>query len=365
MLEQFQIPPEDEVRVTPDTMRATVEDVFRALGMPEDHARQSADVLLYADVRGIDTHGVSNMLRLYVDWVREGRINMNPRWRVTSESTAACTLDSDGAHGGVIGPEAMRMATARAREHGVGVVNVYNGGHFGAAAYTAAMALEHDMIGISMTAGGLMMTPTFGAEALIGLNPIGVAVPARNEAPFVFDASMSGVAGNKIGIARRLGRGTLPAWIAQSDGSPIMEARDIPESFLHLPLGGTREIGSHKGFGLALTIEILSSVLSGAGGGPDRRVEQSHQYIAYRIDAFTDLEKFKDDMDVYLRRIREAKCAPNAERVLYPGLNAHEVEIRRRADGIPYHVEVIEWFKAITKELGIEDRLPALPAPAR
>ena len=177
MLERFHVPREIEVRVDPGVMRATVEDLFAALGMPREHALQSADVLLYADIRGIDSHGVSNMLRRYVDAIRDGATNLHPQWRITRDSPAACTIDSDGAHGGVIGPEAMRIAIERAREYGVGSVAVYNGGHYGAAAYTAAMALEEDMIGVSMTAGGVGVTPTFGAEALVGLNPIAIAVP--------------------------------------------------------------------------------------------------------------------------------------------------------------------------------------------
>ena len=353
MLDQFQIPADLAVRIDQSAMRATVESVFKALGMPAEHAVQSADVLIYADLRGYDTHGVSNMLRIYVDWVRDGMINVNPSWRIVRERRATCTIDSDRAHGGIMGPEAMRMAIERARDCGVGVVNVYNGGHYGAAAYTAAMALEHDMIGVSMTTGGLQMTPTFGAEKLVGLNPIAIAVPAKTEAPFVFDASMSGVAGNKVRIADRLGRGTLPAWIAQADGAPIMDEAPIPEGFMHLPLGGTRPIGSHKGYGLAMMVEVLTSGLAGAAAGPDRRARQSQQLIAYDIDAFTDLAGFKDDMDRYLERLRTAKTAPGQDRVYYPGLNAHEVESERRANGIPYHPEVLEWFASVSDELGI------------
>ncbi len=360
MLEQFRTPEEFEVRIDADVMRATVQDIFQALGMPEEHARQSTDVLIYSDLRGIDSHGVSNMLRVYVTWFRDGTVNLNPKWKIIAEAPATCTIDSDGAHGGVIGPHAMNMAIERARQYGLGAVNVFRGGHFGAAAYTASMALDHDMIGVAMTAGGLRMTPTFGAEELIGLNPLGVAVPARNEAPFVFDASMSGVAGNKVSIAKRLGRGTLPGWLAREDGSPIMDDEAIPEPHLHLPLGGTREIGSHKGYGLAVMLEALTTALAGAGAGPDRRAGQAHHFLAYRIDAFTDLEQFKDDMDTYLRRLREAKTAPGEERVYYAGLHAAETEQNRRANGIPYHREVVEWFKTMVAELGVEDRLPAL-----
>jgi LDH2 family malate/lactate/ureidoglycolate dehydrogenase len=359
MLEQFHVPEDEEVRVEPDAMRQTVHDIFTALGMPEDHARSSTDVLLYADTRGIDSHGVSNMLRVYVDRIRDGSINLNPQWKIVREAAAVATIDSDGAHGGVIGPEAMNIAIERAREYGVGAVSVFRGGHYGAAAYTAAMALEHDMIGISMTAGGVQVTPTFGAEALIGLNPIAVAIPARNEAPFIFDASMSSVAGNKVRLAQRLGRNILPGWVSGPDGDPIMEEEPLPEGFLMLPLGGTREIGSHKGFGLGVMVEVLTSVLAGGGAGPDRRGGAAHHMIAYKIDAFTDLEQFKDDMDAYLKRIREAKTAPGHDRVYYAGLPEHEEEGERMERGIPYHPEVIQWFKGITSELGIPDRLPS------
>lgn len=358
MLEQFQIPSDIEVRGSPEAMRATVLDIFLALGMPDEAAAQSTDVLMYADTRGIDSHGVSNMLRAYVERIRNGEINLQPNWRITREAAAVCTVDSDGAHGGVIGPEAMRMAIERAKNFGVGAVSVYNGGHFGAAAYHAAMALEHDMIGIAMTAGGVAMTPTAGAERLLGLNPIGIAVPAREEVPFIFDASMSSVAGNKVRLAQRLGRNTLPGWISEHDGRPIMEDVPIPEGFMLLPLGGNREIGSHKGFGLSVMIEVLTSVLAGGAAGPDRRAGQAHHMLAYRIDAFTDLEQFKDDMDVYLKRLREAKPAPGADRVMYAGLIEHEEQAMRLERGIPYHPEVIEWFKGIVTELDLEDRLP-------
>lgn len=358
MLEQFHVPADEEVRVNPDAMRRTVHDIFTALGMSDDHARQSTDVLLYADTRGIDSHGVSNMLRVYVDGIREGRINVNPQWKITHEAAAVATIDSDGAHGGVIGPEAMKIAIERARLYGIGAVTVFRGGHYGAAAYTAAMALEHDMIGISMTAGGVQVTPTFGAEALIGLNPIGVAIPARDEPPFIFDASMSSVAGNKVRLAQRIGRDILPGWVAGADGDPIMEEAPLPDDFLMLPLGGTREIGSHKGFGLGVMVEVLTSVLAGGGAGPDRRGGSAHHMIAYKIDAFTDLEQFKDDMDVYLKRLREAKTAPGHDRVFYAGLPEHEEEGMRLERGIPYHPEVMGWFKQITSELGIPNRLP-------
>ena len=154
------------------------------------------------------------------------------------------------------------------------------------------MALEHNMIGIAMTTGGLMVAPVNGAEARVGLNPIGVAVPTKEEPSFIFDASMSSVAGNKIALAQRIGVKVMPGWIAKKDGTPIMEETEVPDEYLMLPAGGTREIGSHKGFSLAMLVEILAGVLGGSGAGTFRRSQASHHFIAYDIEAFSDVEKF-------------------------------------------------------------------------
>ena len=171
---------------------------------------------------------------------------------------------------------------------------------------------------------------------------------------------MSSVAGNKIRLARRLGASVLPGWIAESDGTPIMAERPVPDEFMMLPVGGTREIGSHKGYSLAIVVDVLSGVLSGTGPGFATRIGNGHHFLAYRIDAFTDLDQFKDDMDLYLRTLRESKTAPGQERVYYAGLNASEKEEERAELGIPYHPEVIGWFHEVLGELGVPDELPAV-----
>ena len=356
MLERFHVPADIAVRVPEEDMRVTVKDIFRKLGLPEGDAVQATDVLMYADLRGVESHGVSNMMRAYVSSLQNGRTNSTPVWKIIREAAAVCTIDGDRGLGLVIGPAAMNVAIERAERYGIGSVSVTNGGHFGAAGYHAAMALEHDMIGIAMTAGGLAMVPTHGAKPMVGLNPIAIAAPTGQEPPFIFDASMSSVAGNKIQLARRLGVNAMPGWIAESDGTPIMEDRQIPDQFLMLPLGGTREIGSHKGYSLAVMVEILCSVLSAGGAGPTRRGGSSHHFLAYKIDAFTDVATFKDDMDAYMTALRECPPAPGHERVEYAGLPEHEEEIERRAHGIPYHPEVIDWFRSITAELELTDR---------
>lgn len=356
MLERFKVPEEIAVRINHNDMRLTIEAIFLKMGMPGKDARLAADVLIYADIRGIETHGVSNMMPTYIDMFRDRKINPTPKPRIIAEAPAVATLDSDRGFGLVVGPQAMDMAIERANKYGIGAVTLTNGAHFGAAAYHAGMALKHDMIGMAMTTGWLALVPTHGAEPMVGLNPLAVAVPANQEPPFLFDATMSSVAGNKIGLVKRLGVDVLPGWIAEKDGTPIMKEGPIPEEWQFLPLGGTREIGSHKGYSLAMMIEILCGVLGGDGAGPFRRKDPSHHFLAYNVSAFGDVNSFKQEMDSYLRSLRETPTAPGEDRVVYAGLQAHEEEISRTEKGIPYHPEVIEWFHRITSELDIPDR---------
>jgi LDH2 family malate/lactate/ureidoglycolate dehydrogenase len=238
----------------------------------------------------------------------------------------------------------------------VGVVTVYNSGHFGAIGHYAMQAAERDMVGVCFTAAGLSVVPTFASKPLIGTNPIALAAPAGREAPMLFDAATSAIAGNKIRLAMRVGSPLLPGWVTDKDGVPIMEEKPVfdREDIYQAPLGGTREQGSHKGYGFALMAEVLATVLAGAlptmlaaGSG------SKNHFAAYHIEAFTDLARFKDTMDQMLRTLRTAQPLPGQDRVLYPGLSEHEEVEARRASGIPLHREVIQWFAETADELGI------------
>ena len=358
MLERFKVPDDIAVRVDQAVMRQAVEDIFKAFDMPEAEAEASADVLLYADIRGIDSHGVSNMMRAYVAGFRAAQINPAPLARRERDTLSAISYDCDNGLGIAQSRVFMEEACERAKDTGVAVVTAYNGQHYGPSAYYAHLALAHDMIGISMTTGGLLVTPTQGAERLLGLNPIGIAAPSDAEVPFIFDASMSSVAANKIQLLRRVDGNVAPGWISDAEGAPVMEESPVLEGFMMLPLGGTREIGSHKGFGLAMLVEILCGVLTGTGGGPFRRQGTAHYFMAYDVGAFCDVATFKKDMDDYLRALLDCKPAPGESRVVYPGIPEHEAELERRVEGIPYHPEVIEWFKKTMADLGVTDDLP-------
>jgi LDH2 family malate/lactate/ureidoglycolate dehydrogenase len=250
----------------------------------------------------------------------------------------------------------MRIAIEKARATGAGIVTLRNVGHTGAVGYHAMLAADEDMIGVSLTAGGFLVAPTFGAEPRMGTNPIAMAAPTRSRPRFLYDAATSVVAANKLVIAARLGVPLHPGWITSWNGAPIMEETFLPETgqYLQLPLGSTREMGSHKGYALSLMNEILCGILGSAVPSMIDGKWTSKQFLAaYDIAAFCDPDEFKDGMDAMLEVIESTPPAPGHERVIYPGVAEHEELEQRTRDGIPLHPEVIDWFNATTAELGV------------
>src|SRR5437667_4854050 len=313
ILERFKVPEKDQVLVSEAALRRTVTQIFEKLGVSPEDSAEAADVLTMTDLRGVETHGVSNMLRAYVRDYKAGKLDPRPGWRVMRESPGTAVIDAERRLGSMIGPKAMRLAIDKARNVGVGVVTVYNSGHFGAIGHYAMQAALQGMVGVCFTGAGLSVVPTFASKPMIGTNPIALAAPARNEAPMLFDAATSAIAGNKIRLAIRIGSPLLPSWVTDKDGTPIMEEKPVfdRDDFFQAPLGGTREQGSHKGYGFALMAEVLSTMLSGAlptmlmpGSG------SKNHFAAYRIDAFTDVDQFKNTMDDMLKTLRTAPPAP-------------------------------------------------------
>jgi LDH2 family malate/lactate/ureidoglycolate dehydrogenase len=328
--------------------------IFERSGVSAEDAALGADVLVSADLRGVDSHGVSNMLRTYVARYKEGQTNPRPQWRVVKERAATATIDCDRGLGIMLAPKAMAIAIDKARQGGVGIVTMRNGRHLGMASYHAMLALPHDMIGMCMTSAGPQVLPTFGAAPRLGTNPIAVAVPARSMHPFVLDIATSVVAANKLQLARRLGVAVPGSFVARPDGSIIEEGATLPSSYQLLPFGGTRELGSHKGYGLAMVVDILCSLLAGTGpNGTAERGTNNHFVAAYNIDAFADVDEFKDRMDEWLQYMEATPPAPGHDRVVTPGQIEAEEEIERTAKGIPLHKEVYAWLQQITTELAI------------
>jgi LDH2 family malate/lactate/ureidoglycolate dehydrogenase len=213
------------------------------------------------------------------------------------------------------------------------------------------------LIGLCFCASNKSVVPTFASGRLLGTNPIAFAAPARNEAPLLFDVATSVVAGNQVRLAIRVGEPLPAGWVADETGTPItVETRPATmREFPLLPLGGTREHSSHKGYGLALVAETLSSVLSGVAPHMIDQGAGSALYLsALQVEAFTDRDRFYDVIDAMLAHLRTAQPAPGHDRVLYPGMLEAESVAERRRHGIPLHREVVEWFQATTTELGVE-----------
>jgi len=357
MLERFKVPTQDQVRVSHESLHRTVAAIFEKMGETPEDASVAADILVTADLRGVESHGVSNMMPYYIKYYENGTIKARPEWRIVRELPGTATIDADRGLVIILGPRAMQMAIDKAKKVGVGVVTIKNAGHSGALGSHAILAAEQDMVGVVMSAGGLRVSPTFARESLLGTNPIAVAAPARNEVPLLFDAAMCSVAVNKIRLAQRVGATLAPGWIADKDGGPLMEESPAPEedTYSLLPLGGNREQGSHKGYGLALMVETLTTLISGAMPtllGESQHISK-HHFAAYNIEAFTDLEVFKDNMDQFLSALKNAETAPGQDRVIYPGIPEHEDERDRRVNGIPLHEEVVRWFEDTASEFAI------------
>jgi len=357
MLERFKVPKEDEVRVAHDALTETVSSIFEKMGTSAEDAALGAEVLVATDLRGVETHGVSNMLRSYVEGYTQGTLNARPDMRIVRETPSTANIDADRGLAVILGPKAMQIAIDKAKNVGIGVVTMSNAGHSGAIGHHAMLAAEQGMVGVTMTSGGLLVVPTYGAEPRLGTNPIAFAAPAKSEPALLFDVATSAVAGNKLRLAERVGADMLPGWIAGMDGDPVMEEVTLPErgQYFQLPFGGTRDQGSHKGYGFGLMSEVMSTMLSGDLPGMIEGVPRSshHYFAAYNIEAFCDLDVFKENMDQMLKTLKETKPAPGHDRVLYPGLSEYEEEQSRRENGIPLHREVIEWFNDITAELSL------------
>jgi len=325
-----------------------VRDVFLAMGCPAGDAQTAANSLVSADLRGIDSHGVAR-LSGYVRLWEAKRIKSAPSINVVHETPSTAVVDGDGGLGLVVGPFAMKVAIEKAANVGSGWVAVKNSNHFGIASSHAMMALEKDMIGIAMTNASALVAPTFSKERMLGTNPICVAVPAGEEKPFVADLATTTAANGKLEILQRKNLDAPVGWIQDNDGNSTQDSHALKTGGSLLPLGGDREHGSHKGYALGSVVDIFSGVLSGANFGPwvppfpayvpmpENQPGEGigHFFGAMRIDAFRDGPSFKRDMDLWIRRFKDAKPISEKQRVLIPGEPEFEMYEKRSVEGIP------------------------------
>lgn len=327
--------------------------VLEKLGVPRDEAEITANTLVTANLRGVDTHGVLR-LPLYAARLKGGAMSLSVNLTTEKETMATALLDGHDGIGQVISCRAMQIAIRKAREAGVSYVAVRRSNHFGAAAYYPMMALAHDMIGIALTNASPRLAPTGGVERLFGNNPWSIAVPAGERLPVVLDMANSVVAAGKIRILQKEGKPVPEGWALNQYGEPTTDAGEAMKGIL-------LAIGGYKGYGITLMVDLLTGVLADSNYGPrvkvlDQDVDPAgtaHSFMAINLAAFTDPAAFKARMDAYIDEIKSSKKAKGNEVIYVPGEPEHIRVQERMEKGIPLQAKVAEELRAISKNLGI------------
>jgi LDH2 family malate/lactate/ureidoglycolate dehydrogenase len=352
-------------------LRAFTKKIFLGMGCSDEHAALAADVLLLSDLRGIDSHGVARLVGYVRLWEKK-RINAKPYITIVHETPTTATVDGDAGLGLVVAPFAMRLAIQKAEKYGSGWVSVRNSNHFGIAGYHTLMAVENDMIGFAMTNASPLVAPTFSSERLLGTNPMCYAFPAGKYRPVIIDMATSAAANGKLEIAQRLGKQVPEGWIQDTAGNFTTDPHALKNGGALLPLGSDREHGSHKGFGLSATVDILSAVLSGANYGPwvppfvaflEPPADPvgsgiGHFVGAMRVDGFRPVHEFKNHMDNWITRFKSAKTVNPDQKVIIPGEPEDEAMDDRMKNGIPLFDAVVDDLNGLAAKFNIGPLTP-------
>ncbi len=363
-------------RVPAERLREFSIAVFEAAGAPRDHAERAADVLIWASLRGIDTHGIRNLKRYYLDASgvgrRDGRIVLDAELTLDRESPTTAAFD---AHSGLalsLSVQAMECAIEKARRAGVGVVTVRNSTHFGPAGYYAWMAVEHEMLGFA-SCGYLFphgqtkaVLPFGGLLPMLSTNPVAMACPAGKLPPFVLDMSTSIVPVNRIELYEEEGRPVPSDWALDANRQPTTKPDEVHSV---IPLGGATEFGGHKGYGMAIASWILTGLLSGAwrtdsdrdrvlGEAPEPKYGFAqegiaHCFAAIRLDQFGDPEVFRQGMDAMIQAINDSPPTEGHHQVLVPGQGAHATQQERLRAGIPVNAPTMAALQNLSKQYGV------------
>ena len=343
------------------TLRAFATAIFAKAGVPADQAADAAEVLIWANLHGVDTHGLRNLKRAYIERMAEGRIKPQPQFRIEYETPITARVDGDSGLGLVAGCWAMRLAIAKANETGIGIVAVRNSHHFGAAGFHAMQAIPHNMIGVSLTGfftpkgAEIGVLPTFAKRPMLSTNPISVAVPTGVELPFLLDMATSITPMNRVWLYREAGKPIPLGWAQDGNGEPTV---DPDAARFLLPLGGTREMGGHKGYGLSMMVEIFCALLSGGwdqtgADGSYAQTGDAHFFMALRVDAFRPVDAFKQGMDAMIDALHQAEPVEGQERVLVAG-EPEQTNARKRGEhGIPIAPNVMEDLRELSAQFGV------------
>ncbi|HVC34144.1 MAG TPA: Ldh family oxidoreductase [Chloroflexota bacterium] len=331
--------------IAPERLRTCVAGIFAGCHVPDADARVVADSLVEADLRGVSSHGVVRV-PAYVAGLRGGSINARPNLRVVVDTGARAVVDGDDGMGQVAANHAMGLAVERAREHGIGAVGLRRSRHCGAMAYWALQALAADCIGFATTNAGMNMAPTGGREKIVGNNPLAIAIPTNRPWPMVLDMATSVVAGGKLDVAAIRGQKIPLGWATDPDGQPTDDPA-IARKGLLLPVGGP------KGYGLAVMLDVLAGVLTGARFGGGLGIPGSGQFfLAIQVEGFLPIDEFRSRMDQLIDQIHQSQLAPGSERIYVQGEIEHELALRRAAEGIPLEAPIVQDLERLAQETG-------------
>lgn len=349
--------------ISEKTLRAFMERVFEKEGFAAPDARTIADVLMQADLFGIESHGAQRMM-YYHQNIASGSVDVRAVPEIVRQTPVSALMDAHFAMGQLSAAAAMRLAIEKAKHVGVGIVCVRNSSHFGIAGYYPLMAAREGLCAFSMTNTGPIMVPTFGREMMLGTNPLAFCMPA-DPVPFWFDASTTVVTLGKVEVYAKREKPMPEGWTIDGDGKPCADAGRMNQSILAgglggiLPLGGEGELRSgHKGYGLAIMVEALTGVLAQGLLSPQMQGAHgdhtSHFFLAFDPAMFGEPEAIRTQMSRYLTMLRESEKLPGHDRIYTPGEKAFEAQERRMRGGIPVEEKTLLELREIAAELGVE-----------
>ena len=332
-------------------------DVFEKLGVPPKDADMTTGALIHADLMGIDSHGLNRVtVQSYAGGLKNGSINARAVPEIVHEASSTAVIDGQNGLGPVASTVAMDLAIAKAKETGAGFVSIRGSNHYGASSHYSTMALPHNMIGFSMTVGGLGVVASGGRGRRVGINPMSVAAPAATSDPFILDIATSVVAAGKLELARMKEQPVPVGWIVDSKGNDTTDPNEYWKGGAILPLGGGISTGGYKGYGLSVMIDILAGVLSGGGHIGQRDGSSGgtcHFQGALSIDGFGSVDNFKAIMDNLVEYLKATEPAEGSFGVLVHGEREVNAERERLQKGIPYHREVVRRLETLAGEVGV------------
>ncbi|MFC0470914.1 ureidoglycolate dehydrogenase [Halalkalibacter kiskunsagensis] len=332
-----------DVMVSREELAELVVKKLEKAGINTEHAGVVADVLVHANLRGVNSHGVLRTEH-YVKRLSEGGLNPSPKFSVKDTGPCTAIFDGDDGLGHVVSKEAMDYAMKLAEKNGIGMVAVVNSSHCGALSYFVEQAAKNNMIGMALTHTDKVVVPFGGSKPFFGTNPIAYGFPTKNKKPIILDMATSNVAFGKVLHARESGQDIPDSWGVDGEGKPTTDPHSVEAL---LPFAGP------KGYGLAMVIDIFSGLLTGSAFGPhitemygeyDKKRKLGHMVCAYNVSAFTDKASFLENMDQMIDELHQAPTAPGFNSVMVPGEPEQLNEEDRLANGIPLTKSVYDYL---------------------